>query len=411
MARVTGRRAILSHTVIVAAALGLGQVLAYVVSVVAARALGPEQFGIFAALLGIILIGSVLALGIQAVAARRLVHIDEVDRGGASRDILRDGLIGGAAVAAATLLISPLLMWLLRLQGWLPLLLVALTLIPLTWAGAQYGVAQGREAYRRLAAVYLAVGVGRGVGGVAGALVTQTVLGTMLGLTLGTVAGALVGRWCVAPLARAHAARVGGFFGETAHATHALLALFVLTNVDVLLARALLTPYEAGEYGLGAIIAKVAFWLPQFVGVVLFPRFADQRRAQATVVAVGAVGLMGLLVLGVTAAAPTLVVNVVGGAAYDDLIPIAWMFAAIGALFAMAQALLLTRLAVDDRRAVIAVWAAAGLLVVLATAVMSRSVAGLATSALLAGATLTLVGAIVAGAEIRSLRRSPSPTG
>ncbi|MFM8774731.1 MAG: hypothetical protein ACKOFP_13080, partial [Actinomycetota bacterium] len=164
------------------------------------------------------------------------------------------------------------------------------------------------------------------------------------------------------------------------------------------------------EYGVGAIIAKVAFWLPQFIGVVLFPRFADQRRAQATVVAGGAVGLMGLLVLGVTAAAPTLVVNVVGGAAYDDLIPIAWMFAAIGALFAMAQALLLTRLAVDDRRAVIAVWAAAGLLVVLATAVMSRSVAGLATSALLAGATLTLVGAVVAGAEIRALRRSPSPT-
>ncbi|MFM7210758.1 MAG: hypothetical protein ACKOYQ_01955, partial [Actinomycetota bacterium] len=106
----TGRRAILSHTVMVAAALGVGQVLAYIVSVVAARALGPEQFGVFAALLGIILSGSVLALGIQAVAARRLVHIDSADREGASRDILRDGLIGGAAVAAATLLISPLLM-------------------------------------------------------------------------------------------------------------------------------------------------------------------------------------------------------------------------------------------------------------------------------------------------------------
>ncbi|MFM8240911.1 MAG: hypothetical protein ACKOAW_11445, partial [Actinomycetota bacterium] len=114
--------------------------------------------------------------------------------------------------------------------------------------------------------------------------------------------------------------------------------------------------------------------------------------------------------LGVTAAVPSLVVNVVGGAAYDELIPIAWMFAAIGALFALAQALLLTRLAVDDRRAVIAVWAAAALLVVLATLVMARSVAGLATSALLAGATLTLVGAVVAGAEIRALRRSPSPT-
>lgn len=404
MARVTGRRAILSHTVLVAAALGVGQVLAYVVSVVAARALGPEQFGVFAALLGITLIGSVLALGIQAVAARRLVHIDEADRDGASRDILRDGLIGGLAVATATILISPLLMWLLRLQGWLPLLLAAVTFIPITWAGAQYGVAQGRESYRRLAAVYLAVGVGRGVGGVIGALATQTVLGTMAGLAAGTIVGAAAGRWVVAPLARARQVRVERFFGETAHATHALLALFVLTNVDVLLARALLTPYEAGEYGVGAIIAKVAFWLPQFVGVVLFPRFADQRRAQATVVALGAVGVMGLAVLGVTAALPSLVVNFVGGSAYDDLIPIAWMFAAIGAVFALGQALLLTRLAVDDRRAVIAVWAAAATLVALATLVMPRTVNGLATSALIAGGLLAIVGAVVTAAEFRAPR-------
>jgi len=410
VARVTGRRAILSHTFIVAAALGVGQVLAYIVSVVAARALGPEQFGVFAALLGVILIGSVLALGIQAVAARRLVHIDSADREGASRDILRDGLIGGAAAAAATLVISPLLMWLLRLQGWLPLLLVALTLIPLTWAGSQYGVAQGRESYRRLAAVYLAVGLGRGAGGVVGAIASQSVLGTMVGLTIGTAVGALIGRWCIAPLARAHPVRVSGFFGETAHATHALLALFVLTNVDVLLARALLTPYQAGEYGVGAIIAKVAFWLPQFIGVVLFPRFADQRRARATLVAVGAVAAMGFVVLGVTAAVPWLVVNVVGGAAYAELIPIAWMFAAIGALFALAQALLLTRLALDDRRAVIAVWAAAALLVVLATLVIAHSVSGIASSALLAGATLSVAGAVVAGVEIRALRRPPSPT-
>lgn len=410
MARVTGRRAILSHTVLVAAALGVGQVLSYAVSVVAARALGPEQFGILAALLGIILIGSVLALGIQAVAARRLVHIPEADRSGSSHEILRQGLVGGVAVAAATALITPVLMWVLRLDAWLPLLLAALTFIPLTWAGAQYGVAQGRESYRRLAAIYVAVGVGRGIGGVTGALLSQSVVGTMLGLTAGTFVGAIVGRWVVAPLAHAPSLRVEKFFSESAHATHALLALFVLTNIDVLLARALLTPFEAGEYGVGAIIAKVAFWLPQFVGVVLFPRFADQRRAQATVIALAAVGGMGAAVLAVTAIAPSLVVNFVGGAAYDDLIPIAWMFAAIGALFALAQALLLTRLAVDDRRAVFAVWGAAIALVLLAVIVMPRTVAGLASSALLAGALLTLVGVGVAGAELRGARRRSAPT-
>ena len=61
---------------------------------------------ILAALLGILLIGSVLAMGIQAVAARRLVQVESSQRAGAARSMLRDGLIGGGAVALATLAIS-----------------------------------------------------------------------------------------------------------------------------------------------------------------------------------------------------------------------------------------------------------------------------------------------------------------
>jgi len=404
------RGSLASHTVVVAVALGVAQVAAYAVSVVSARALGPDGFGILAALLGILLIGSVLAMGIQAVAARRLVSLDEADRSAAARSMLRDGLVGGVAVAIATLAVSPLLMWLLRLDGWASLVLAALTFIPLTWAGAQYGVAQGREAYLRLAAVYAIVGLGRGVGGVIGALATGSVLGTMAGLAMGTAVGAVAGRLVVAPLARAPRERLAGFFGESAHATHALLALFVLTNVDVLLARALLDAEQAGIYGVGAVIAKVAFWLPQFVGVVAFPRFADARRGRATVVSLLAVGGIGLLVVALTAAVPGLVVSFVGGAAYASLAPLAWLFAAIGATFALAQALLLTRLAVDDRRAVIAVWGAAVTLVVVATLVMPRSVGGLAASALTAGVALALVGLVVTARELRPTRSTSEAT-
>jgi O-antigen/teichoic acid export membrane protein len=403
--RSSRRDSLASHTVLVAGALGIAQIAAYAVSVVAARALGPDGFGILAALLGILLIGSVLAMGIQAVAARRLVQVDAVSRDGAARSMLRDGLIGGGAVALATLAISPLLVWLLRLDGWGALVLAAATLVPITWAGAQYGVAQGRESYARLATVYAVVGLGRGIGGVTGALATGTPLGTMAGLALGTAVGAIIGRIVVAPLAAVPRERLDGFFGESAHATHALLALFVLTNIDVLLARALLTPDEAGIYGVGAVIAKVAFWLPQFVGVVAFPRFADARRGRATVISLLAVAAIGALVVAGTALLPGLVVAFVGGAAYVSLVPLAWLFAAIGASFALAQALLLTRLAIDDRRAVIAVWAAAALLVALATIVLPHTVGGLAASALVAGLVLAAIGV---GVTVRELRRDPS---
>jgi O-antigen/teichoic acid export membrane protein len=395
------RDSVLSHAALVAVALGIAQVASYAVSVIAARTLGPDGFGILAALLGILLIGSVLAMGIQAVAARRLVALDNARRPGAARSMLRDGFIGGVAVAVATVAVSPLLMWLLRLDGWLSLLLAAATFVPITWAGAEYGVAQGRESYRRLAAVYALVGLGRGIGGVIGAVAFASVAGTMAGLAIGTALGAIAGRLVVAPLARSPRVRLEHFARESAHATHALLALFVLTNVDVLLARALLTSDQAGIYGVGAVIAKVAFWLPQFIGVVAFPRFADSRRSRATVLSLAAVAGIGALVVLATAIAPGVVVTFVGGSAYVDLIPLAWMFAAIGATFALGQALLLTRLAIDDRRAVFAVWSAAVLLVILATLIMPRTVSGLATSALLAGVSLAIVGVAVAAREVR----------
>ena len=97
----------------------------------------------------------------------------------------------------------------------------------------------------------------------------------------------------------------------------------------------------------------------------------------------------------------------VGGAAYDALIPCAWLFAAVGATFAVAQALLLTRLAVDDRRAVFAVWGAVATLVIVAVAALGRTVPGLATSALIASLALTAVGIAVVLVEARASRRDP----
>jgi len=379
-------------TIVVAASLAIAQIFAFLVSIIAARALGPSQFGVLAALLNVLLIGNVIALGLQAVIARTIVTLPGAERGAAGRHALATGLTMAVAVSVAALAISPLLQWILQIEGWWSVLLVAATLLPLTWIGAQLGVAQGRESFGRLAAVYAAVGVGRGIGGIAGALLASSATSTLLGIFLGTTAGAILGRVVVSSLTGHGDFRISRLYSQVAHAAHALLALFVLTNIDVILARALLGADEAGLYGVGAVITKVAFWLPQFVGVVAFPRLADDRRARALVLTVGAVGgLGGLVVLG-TALLPGLAVGVAGGPDYTALVPLAWLFAVIGALFSLAQVLLMSRLAVDDRVAVFAVWAAIAVLLILAIWVLPHTVAGLATSAAIAGAVLVIAG-------------------
>jgi len=93
------RSSLLHGTGLVAVALGIAQIAAYVVNVVAARALGPDEFGIVAAMLGLILIGNVVALGLQAVIARLIVASDSTKAAIGSQG-LRLGLASAAAISS-----------------------------------------------------------------------------------------------------------------------------------------------------------------------------------------------------------------------------------------------------------------------------------------------------------------------
>ena len=77
---------------------------------------------------------------------------------------------------------------------------------------------------------------------------------------------------------------VPGLRSQVLHASHALLALYVATSIDVLLARFWLPGAESGVYAVGALVSKVAFWLPSFVAVVTFPGWptsgAGRRRSR-----------------------------------------------------------------------------------------------------------------------------------
>ena len=67
---------------------------------------------------------------------------------------------------------------------------------------------------------------------------------------------------------------------ETGRGSLALLAFFVLSKADMVVARNVLDEHEAGLYARGLILAKAVLFLPQFVMVVAFPAMA---RAGASV--------------------------------------------------------------------------------------------------------------------------------
>jgi O-antigen/teichoic acid export membrane protein len=398
----------------VAAAMAVANVFGYLLNLVASRSLGPTAFGALGALLGLVLIGNVVALGLQTVTARVLADDPAAGSSDAGPLYRLAGVCAlGLGVLAA--LAAPVLVRVLHLDDPWPVWLLPLVLVSLTVTGGQLGLLQGREHFRALSVLYVLASAGKVGGGLVGVAVggtvTATMLGTAVGSALSVAAGHLLVRSIVSPAGGRRVDRTHA--RELAWAAYALLGFFSLTNVDVLLARYYLTGKEAGLYAIGAVVAKGAFWLPGFVAVVALPALSDRtRRRRAAVLSISAVTASGVAVTAACAVLGGTVVALVGGDAYRELSGEVWLFAAAGSLFALAQLLLYSRLATTDRRAVAAVWSALGLLVVPVVAGRNGSVTDIVVAVLTAAVVLVAVGAV---AEVRehhpALRGRGEPAG
>ncbi len=331
---------------------------AYLFTVAAARLLVPQDFGAVTALLGILLVGNVAALGLQATTARRLALAPE-----RSSEVIATAvgvtaglaLTVGAGVALATVVLTPML----RLDSYLPVVLCGLALVPMTIVGAQFGIAQGSERWQKLALVYVCAGLGRVLGGATALLVSPTPVSAMIGVAFGAWLPVLVGL----PLLRGsnplHAeGQHRSFLREIVLGSHALLAYFVLSNTDALVARNLLDAHDAGLYASGLVLTKAAMFLPQFVSVVLYPALARDETSRSRSLAVGLVAALGTVAVIATALLPELALVLVGGDQYSEIAGRLWLFALAGSLLAIVHLLVFDALARHAHGVVVLVWSA-----------------------------------------------------
>lgn len=363
---------------LVAVSLGVIQVLAYAQTLVAARTLPPSEFGAFSALLALILIGNTVALAMQAVAARHIVNTEPGRRRDEAASAWRVSLQAGAITTAIALLLAPFITIGLRLPSpWIAVML-ALIFLPLTAMGAALGIAQGEEQHGRLALTYLITGGPKALLTIALLVTVGGLAAGFFGLTVGAAASAVLCWLLVRGQWRGGHERHNHLLREIPSAMYAMLALFMLTNIDIVLGRAFLTADQAGEYGVGIIIAKVVTWLPQFVVVMAYARMADQRRGRTTVIGLGIVTTIGLLCTAAVAAMSGFVVSVVAGPEYADMADLLPLFALIGACGAVLQFVVLGLVAIRDRLMVPVMWVGTFALVA-AVAVWHDSVGQVAT--------------------------------
>ncbi len=400
-----GRRAQI-EALAVSVALLSANALGYVFNLVAARALVPGVYGALGSLMALLLVGVVPAMGLQTATALYIARLSGADRVAGERRLLSSGLITAGLVAGFVLAVSPLIRGYLHLPSYWPLLFLAFVFAPLTMHGLFQGTLQGNRRFGALAALTIVDGTAKFGGGLVGLLLFRTLAGTLGGIACGGVLIALTG-WVLCGRRRPLAAHAH-LAGKIVHATWPIFGMMLLINLDVMLARHHLPAEAAGDYAIGAIITRIALWLPQAVGVVVLPRLADPEDRRRTMPwALGLIALLDSSVVLVALVFGRSLFGFIGGAGYGGYGGQAWMFATIGSMLALAYLLLYSRIATADRWSSAAVWVAVVVETGLATFWLHGSVVQVAAAALTATGGVVLFGLLIEWRTARSAVRVP----
>lgn len=366
----------------IAIAMAVMNIGTYAFQMVAARLLGPSQYGAVAGMMALLMVLSVVQLGLQATAARRIAAAPE-DVAAIEQTTLTTTWRAAIVLGALALAAAPAVWWLLRLDGLLPAVLLALCVVPVTVMGGQAGVLQGERRWLPLSLLYLSVGVPRVVLGGACLLVSATEASAMLGVLAASWLPVLIGSWVLRN--RVHGAIVTehdrevrrDVRRETYSSSAALLAFVALSNLDVVVARNVLDDHQAGLYAGGLIVTKAVLFLPQFAVVILFPSMSTAGESRAAV-------LRGLAFLTALAAACVagayllsgLALVFIGGNDYEDVQDRLWLFACLGGLLSILQLLVYAGLAKRGRWTKYLV--SAGVLALVVAGALAGSVTSLA---------------------------------
>jgi O-antigen/teichoic acid export membrane protein len=280
--------------IFVGAATLVGNGSAYLLSMISARILNQADFGALGALLGLLVIIATLGISTQALTARRVSTATGAARTDVEGQAIRLSIFVGLAIFAGALIAA----WPVSVIFAIPIVGVVTGVSSLAFVvvgSAAMGIAQGREEHIKLSFALIANGMGRAVGALIGVVVLQSVAGVGIGVLIGCAFGALVSYRLICPGTFSRKLR-DGIGIEFGHVAHALIVLFTLTNIDVLLARIFLTEDLSGEYSVGVLLAKIAFFLPNAIIIVLFPKMSGGDTTRAVYIATGLTAIMGLFI-------------------------------------------------------------------------------------------------------------------
>jgi O-antigen/teichoic acid export membrane protein len=386
-------------------AVGTANAANYFFHVVISRMMSPDEYGALGAVLALLVWLSVPFGAVQAAVAKRLAegHLgpDAPDLDLSWKRSLRTVASIAVAVACGLGVLSPFIWQFFRLDSPITALLISVYVIPAALLAVLRGALQGMLRFKRLAALVslpILVRLGAGVllvgagGGVAGA-VAASVLAELTGILLALL---LLGR---GKLPRRPVTKDRDFLREVAPMTLGLGGMWLLIELDLMLARHFLSPEESGHYAAAGLLARAVLFLPGVVSMVALPYFSRTGPRGGTayrwlLAASGAVlGVSVPLVLAFLVSGDRIVL-LTYGERFGDAASLLMVMTLAMVAMSLANLELLFHIAAGSRIFVI-LWVAAAV-EILAIAVMHKSPISIAWIAFATGWTVAGLGLLTA---------------
>lgn len=298
--------------------------------------LGPADFGAIAALTGLGVVASVPAGTLQVlVAARR-------SSGHSTRGTFGISLVVGLVMAAALLVVSPVVQRSFDLPSVWPVVWLAAAVVPTTVGAAQQGHLLGGRQLLGLSTLVVTFGGSRLIASIALALGGAGVSVVMAGWAAASILTVVIGAALTGSTSRSEANRHSAddewrWVRSLARSSVAFGALIVMTNMDVILARHYLGATDSGLYGVASMFARVIFWATQFIAMIVIPLLPSAPGRRIVLQAYGAVVLVASPALLVLAVAPDTLLTLLGLDDYRSVADQMIGFGVLGVLWACIQ--------------------------------------------------------------------------
>ena len=344
-------------TAIIAMALGLWGIGAYAFYLLAGRLLGPEDYGLAAALQAVIVAIALPAIALQWGVAKAIAGSGSGIRAGAdARAVYRHALVRYTALTAGLAVVATAITITIGLYrsgtpvG--PLVATYWAAVPIIPLVLGMGALQGEHRYWGFAGSYGLTGILRAplLLGLLALPLVGSVEATSIATGIPYLLGAIIAIWLTREMlagARKPSSEVWGAFSHSVTgAITGLTGIAILTNADVVAAKLGFGGDEAGYFGATAIIAKALLIVPQALTVVLLPRVAEREKAGHPTgsLLAGGVAVMtaaGLLAMALGAVLAPAIVSITFGQAYepaaDLVVPFLGATTLLGALLILVN--------------------------------------------------------------------------